>query len=200
MNHSLLLFRLHYPSYSFNCYHLLSNAQVFSFSTMASESKRVIVVTGAARGLGVGHSKQGKSFETDTAFQLEWVRQLSSNPENLIIALVRNPDSAHQLKPLLGTNVVAVRGDVVHFDSFPVWRYDICCVPDLTQSFQSVVEEISNVGGGKVDWLIKYVESSARLTELGADHHKQCWHYDWCWSRTGDGYIKFNDQGMERPG
>ncbi|KAH7137863.1 short chain dehydrogenase [Dactylonectria macrodidyma] len=87
---------------------------------MASESKRVIVVTGASRGLG-----------------LEWVEQLSQNSENFVIALVRNPDTAERLKPLLGPQVVAVKGDVSDFDSFP-----------------RVVENISKVGGGKVDWLI----------------------------------------------
>jgi len=87
---------------------------------MSSQSKRVIVVTGASRGLG-----------------LEWVKQLSSNAENFVIALVRNPNSAESLKPFLGRNVVAVKGDVADFDSFP-----------------NVVEEISRVGGGKVDWLI----------------------------------------------
>ncbi|KAL6405999.1 NAD(P)(+)-binding protein & short chain dehydrogenase [Ilyonectria robusta] len=87
---------------------------------MASESKRVIVVTGASRGLG-----------------LEWVEQLSQNSENFVIALVRNPDAAERLKPFLGPQVVAVKGDVSDFDSFP-----------------RVVENISKVGGGKVDWLI----------------------------------------------
>ncbi|KAH7184314.1 short chain dehydrogenase [Fusarium oxysporum] len=87
---------------------------------MASESKRVIVVTGASRGLG-----------------LEWVEQLSQNSENFVIALVRNPDTAERLKTLLGPQVVAVKGDVSDFDSFP-----------------RVVENISKVGGGKVDWLV----------------------------------------------
>ncbi|KAL7758416.1 hypothetical protein ACKLNR_010843 [Fusarium oxysporum f. sp. zingiberi] len=87
---------------------------------MASESKRVIVVTGASRGLG-----------------LEWVEQLSQNSENFVIALVRNPDTAERLKPLLGPQVVAAKGDVSDFSSFP-----------------RVVENISKAGGGKVDWLI----------------------------------------------
>lgn len=53
------------------------------------------------------------------------------------MAVARNPDSAKGLKPLLGKNVVAIKGDMVDFDSFP-----------------KVAEEISKVGGGKVDWLI----------------------------------------------
>jgi len=98
----------------------------------SSESKRVIVVTGASRGLG-----------------LEWVKQLSRHPENFIIAVVRNPDSAQSLKPLLGQNVVAVRGDVADFDSFP-----------------KVAEDISKVGGGKVDWLIN---NAGIMTGTGAE-------------------------------
>jgi len=99
---------------------------------MASESKRVIVVTGASRGLG-----------------LEWVKQLSRNQENFVIALVRNPDSAQNLNPLLGQNVVTVKGDVGDFESFP-----------------NVVEEISKVGGGKVDWLIN---NAGVMTGTGAE-------------------------------
>jgi len=98
----------------------------------SSESKRVIVVTGASRGLG-----------------LEWVKQLSRDPENFVIAVVRNPDSAGSLKPLLGKNVVAVKGDVVDHDSFP-----------------RVVEDISKVGGGKVDWLIN---NAGIMTGTGAE-------------------------------
>jgi hypothetical protein len=62
----------------------------------------------------------------NAVFQLEWVKQLSRDPENFVVALARNPDSAQGLKPLLGQNVVAVRGDVADFDSFPV-----CCCDAL---------------------------------------------------------------------
>jgi len=89
-------------------------------------------VTGASRGLG-----------------LEWVKQLSRHPENLIIAVARNPDSAQSLKPLLGQNVVAVKGDVVDYDAFP-----------------KIVEDISKVGGGKVDWLIN---NAGIMTGTGAE-------------------------------
>ncbi|KAF2663859.1 NAD(P)-binding protein [Microthyrium microscopicum] len=99
---------------------------------MASESKRIIVVTGASRGLG-----------------LEWVTQLSANSENFIIALARNPDTAEKLKPLLGPKVVAVKGDVSDLDSFP-----------------KVAEEISKVGGGRVDLLIN---NAGIMTGTGAE-------------------------------
>ncbi|KAI5460611.1 hypothetical protein BGZ63DRAFT_358443 [Mariannaea sp. PMI_226] len=99
---------------------------------MASESKRVIVVTGASRGLG-----------------LQWVEQLSQNPENFVIALVRNPDTAERLKPFLGPQVVAIKGDVSEFDSFP-----------------RIVEDISKVGGGKIDWLIN---NAGVMTGTGAE-------------------------------
>jgi uncharacterized protein YbjT (DUF2867 family) len=48
------------------------------------------------------------------------VEQLRQNPDNFVIAVVRNPDTSEKLKPLLGPNVVVVKGDVTDFDSFPV--------------------------------------------------------------------------------
>jgi hypothetical protein len=59
-----------------------------------------------------------------------------------VIAVVRNPSTSTLLQPLLGTKVVAVKGDISDFDSLP-----------------SVAEEIAKVGGGKIDVLIKYVSS-----------------------------------------
>ena len=52
--------------------------------------------------------------------QLEWVRQLSQDPKNFVIAVVRNPDNAGLLKPLLGPSTVSVKGDIADVDSFPV--------------------------------------------------------------------------------
>ena len=52
--------------------------------------------------------------------KLEWVRQLSQDPKNFIIAAVRNPDTATLLKPLLSSRVVSIQGDVADIDSFPV--------------------------------------------------------------------------------
>jgi len=93
---------------------------------------RTIVITGASRGLG-----------------LEWVRQLSQDPNNFIIALARNPDTATQLKPLLGPNVVPLKADITKLDTFP-----------------AVAEEIGKLGGGKVDLLIN---NAGVMTGTGAD-------------------------------
>jgi NAD(P)-dependent dehydrogenase (short-subunit alcohol dehydrogenase family) len=71
------------------------------------------------------------------------VKQLTQDPQNFVIAVVRNPDTATQLKPLLGDKAVAVKADISDFDSLP-----------------SVAEEIAKVGGGKIDVLIKYVSFS----------------------------------------
>lgn len=87
---------------------------------MGSKSQRVIVITGASRGLG-----------------LEWVRQLGQDPKNFIIALVRNPEKADLLKPLLGSKIVSLQGDISDIDSFP-----------------TVAQKIGDIGGGKVDLLI----------------------------------------------
>jgi hypothetical protein len=59
-----------------------------------------------------------------------------------VIAVARNPSTATALRPLLGANAVAVKADLADFDLFP-----------------SVAEEISKVGGGKIDVLIKYAIS-----------------------------------------
>ena len=45
------------------------------------------------------------------------MKQLSQDPNNLIIAFARNPDKATQLKPLLGPNVVPLKADIADFDS-----------------------------------------------------------------------------------
>ncbi|KAE9374849.1 NAD(P)-binding protein [Stipitochalara longipes BDJ] len=92
---------------------------------------RTIVVTGAARGLG-----------------LEWVKQLSQDPSNFIVAVVRNPSTATQLQPLLSSKVVAVKADLGDFDSF-----------------SSVASEIAKVGGGKIDVLIN---NAGIMTGAGA--------------------------------
>jgi hypothetical protein len=52
--------------------------------------------------------------------KLEWVRQLGQDPNNFIIALVRNPEKADLLKPLLGSKIVSLQGDISDIDSFPV--------------------------------------------------------------------------------
>jgi len=93
---------------------------------------RVVVVTGASRGLG-----------------LEWVKQLSKDPNNLIIAVVRNPDKATALKPLLGPKVVPLKADITDIDTFP-----------------AVVKEIEKIGGGKVDLLIN---NAGVMVGAGAD-------------------------------
>ncbi|KAH8691239.1 hypothetical protein BGW36DRAFT_410970 [Talaromyces proteolyticus] len=87
---------------------------------MASVEKRVVVITGGSRGLG-----------------LEFIRQLSQSPDILIITVVRNPNKSDGLKQYLGDKVVAIQGDMAEVDSFP-----------------SIAEKISLLGGGKVDVLI----------------------------------------------
>jgi hypothetical protein len=66
--------------------------------------------------LGMGLS----SAQPPLPVKLEWVKQLSQDPKSFIIAVVRNPDKAELLQPLLGTGVVAVEGDIADIDSFQV--------------------------------------------------------------------------------
>lgn len=77
-------------------------------------------------------------IQTTNNPQLEWVRQLSLDPSNLIIAVIRNPSTL--LTPLLGPKVVVVKADLSDFSSFP-----------------AVASEIAKLGGGKIDVLIKCV-------------------------------------------
>lgn len=86
-------------------------------------SRRVIVITGASRGLGVRAYPNYHEIKSNanTAGKLEWVRQLSQDPTNFIIAVVRNPDKIELLRPFLGREtVIAVKGDVSDIQSFPV--------------------------------------------------------------------------------
>jgi hypothetical protein len=55
-----------------------------------------------------------------TSPKLEWVRQLSQDSNNFVIAVVRNQSKAGLLNPLLGDRVAIVEGDVSDVDSFPV--------------------------------------------------------------------------------
>jgi NAD(P)-dependent dehydrogenase (short-subunit alcohol dehydrogenase family) len=80
------------------------------------------------------------SFPATNNKQLEWVRQLSLDPQNFIVAVVRNPSTSTLLQPLLGPKVVVVKADLEDFDSFP-----------------QIAAEIAKVGGGKIDVLIKCV-------------------------------------------
>jgi NAD(P)-dependent dehydrogenase (short-subunit alcohol dehydrogenase family) len=88
---------------------------------MASESRRVIVITGASRGLGVRRCRITiDRNHANVGVKLEWVRQLSQDPKNFIIALVRNPEKADLLQPFLGSGVVAIESNVTNVDLFPV--------------------------------------------------------------------------------
>ncbi|KAE8444328.1 hypothetical protein EG329_000638 [Mollisiaceae sp. DMI_Dod_QoI] len=98
---------------------------------MSTQTQRTVVVTGAARGLG-----------------LEWVKQLSQDPQNFIIAVVRDPETVTALKPLLGPKVVVVKGDISDLDSF-----------------SGVAEAIAKAGDGKVDVLIN---NAGVMTGAGA--------------------------------
>ncbi|KAJ2980325.1 hypothetical protein NQ176_g2710 [Zarea fungicola] len=87
---------------------------------MASQASRVIVVTGASRGLG-----------------LEFVRQLSGNPDNFVIGVVRNPSKARESDVLSRSNVALVQADLSKLDTF-----------------SNVAAEIAKLSGGKIDILI----------------------------------------------
>ncbi|KZT51701.1 NAD(P)-binding protein [Calocera cornea HHB12733] len=81
---------------------------------------RVVVVTGASRGIG-----------------LEFVRQLSQDPRTLIIAVIRNPETAAKLVQLTSTQVVAVHADITD-----------------EASLKAAASDVARISKGKVDLLI----------------------------------------------
>ncbi|KAF2167138.1 hypothetical protein M409DRAFT_22569 [Zasmidium cellare ATCC 36951] len=99
---------------------------------MSETVHRVVVVTGASRGVG-----------------LEWVRQLNKKAGTLIVAIVRDPNKASSLQPLLSSSVVAVQGDLSDIESF-----------------SALTSRISKVTDGKVDVLIN---NAGIMTGAGAD-------------------------------
>ncbi len=87
---------------------------------MANESQRVIVITGASRGLGVCSPPRHSRLSSANRRKLEWVKQLSKDPNNFIIAVVRNPENVELLNPFLGPAAITIKGDITDIDSFPV--------------------------------------------------------------------------------
>jgi len=81
---------------------------------------RVVVVTGASRGIG-----------------LEFVRQLSQDPHTLVIAIIRNPETASKLVQLTSTQVVAVHADMLD-----------------EGSLKAAASDVARISKGKVDLLI----------------------------------------------
>ncbi|EJU05946.1 NADP-binding protein [Dacryopinax primogenitus] len=81
---------------------------------------RVVVVSGASRGIG-----------------LEFVKQLSQDPHTLVIALIRNPETAAKLVQLTSTQVVAIHADVTD-----------------EASLRAAASDVSKLAKGKVDMLI----------------------------------------------
>ncbi|KID60997.1 NAD(P)(+)-binding proteins & short chain dehydrogenase, partial [Metarhizium hybridum] len=75
---------------------------------MVHQSSRIIVVTGASRGLG-----------------FEWVRQFSESTENFVIAVVRDAKKAQQSETLSRSNVAIVTADLSKLETFPVVAAEI---------------------------------------------------------------------------
>ncbi|KAF8307783.1 NAD(P)-binding protein [Clavulina sp. PMI_390] len=74
----------------------------------ATADSRVIVITGANRGLG-----------------LEWVKQLSVDPKSFIIATARKPEEATELKKYAGDKLAIVKLDTADIDSFPAFTKEV---------------------------------------------------------------------------
>ncbi|KAI0317444.1 NAD-P-binding protein [Amylostereum chailletii] len=96
------------------------------------------VVTGASRGIG-----------------LEFVRQLASDPSNVVFALVRKKDAAKHLLPLVGGNLYALEADITDH-----------------KALKAAAAEVAKVTEGTLDVLINNAAQTAgqyfftALTEL----------------------------------
>lgn len=74
------------------------------------------VITGASRGIGVSHALSFlRCFFTFFCFlsQLEFVRQLSADKRNTVIAVVRNEKTADQLLAIRTENIHILEADIV---------------------------------------------------------------------------------------
>ena len=60
---------------------------------------------------------------TDWCNQLEFLRQIASNPANIAIGLVRNvAETEAKISAWKGSNVHIIRGDLDDYQSLQVWR------------------------------------------------------------------------------
>jgi hypothetical protein len=93
----------------------------------ASSTARVIVITGAARGIGVSSNHLiapliGSESHLELVDpQIEWVKQYAKE-HTLIVAVVRSPESATELKKLAGDKIIIVKGDMERPETFDVSR------------------------------------------------------------------------------
>jgi hypothetical protein len=60
---------------------------------------------------------------TDRCKQLEFLRQIASNPANIAIGLVRNvAETEAKITAWKGSNVHIIRGDLDDYESLQVWH------------------------------------------------------------------------------
>jgi hypothetical protein len=88
----------------------------------AKATDKVIVITGASRGIGVGFLQFRPSFQlTWGMLQLEWTKQASLDPNTFVVAVVRNLSTANLLEPLgAGGHVAVVEADMMRPETFAV--------------------------------------------------------------------------------
>ena len=82
----------------------------------ATPRDKVVVITGASRGLGVSVRQ---TVWADR--QLEWIKQYAADADTFVIAVVRNANKASQLDLLVaGGKVALVEADMSRADTFDV--------------------------------------------------------------------------------
>jgi hypothetical protein len=87
----------------------------------ATENQRVVVVTGASRGLGVGGFSRDSVDSRVHLFQLEWVRQYRETQNTYVIAIVRSTKKESRLFELADDKRVAIiEADIGRAETFEV--------------------------------------------------------------------------------
>ena len=82
----------------------------------ATPKDKVVVITGASRGLGVSVRQMVWADR-----QLEWTKRYAADADTFVIAVVRSTNKASQLEPLVaGGKVALVEADMSRPDTFDV--------------------------------------------------------------------------------
>lgn len=117
------------------------------------------VVTGVSRGIGVSFVYLVSCrLESDCVFQWEFLSQLSNDPNNTVIGLVRNKPGTDKrvAKELPGrSNITILEADLTKYDAIKVILSSLGTPrPVLTLSHQKAAADAAIVTGGSLDYLI----------------------------------------------
>ena len=114
------------------------------------------VIAGASRGIGVSQTFVSRWYFIDHCYKLEFVRQLSQDPQNTVVGLARNPkDAISRFGDNLPTNATFIEADIVDHQSLKVFNLQSKLMQrNSVKLFQSAASKVESIVGGKLDYLI----------------------------------------------